>query len=320
MATECLSCSRSLGLSGEWESFQIESPDYSTFILSSPSSPVALRNLSFIATSGTEGSPSFVHEASVLSVGSSHVLLAGVTLPPAPELVLLLWDLQYSVLLASRVIPIPATVYRSKKQGIRLQLSGSSSQQAILILSPTPTSATVRGGSSSHATADDFSQRSNIFVVPLVVPSSSTVLNALGRASAGEKWLLSAATLASQTNASDYGLDAVQTKLIRQMRAGMEQKRVEATDDAFFAWVSQQESGRQGANNRSNSKLQFGYQLVKQILELVFRTPKNATANIPYSPKVVRYLLQQRCVSASMVDGGLFAALRLRNDWVRIIL
>lgn len=316
MPAECFSHLLFIGPSGEWYSFQIESLDYSAFILSSACSPVALRNLSFIPASSTEGSPSLAHEASILSVGSSHVLLAGVTLPPAPELVLLLWDLQYSVLLASRVVPIPSTIYRSKKQGIRLQLSGSSSaSQAILILSPTTI---VRGGSGPHAASDDSTQRSNVFAVPLVVPPSSTVLNALGRASAGEKWLLSAATLASQTNASDYGLDAVQTKLIRQMRAGMEQKRVEATDDAFFAWVSQQESGRSGANSRS--KLPFGYQLVKQVLELVFRTPKNTTVDIPYSPKVVRYLLQQRCVSASMVDGGLFAALRLRNDWVRIIL
>ena len=233
------------------------------------------------------------------------------------EIVLLLWDLQYSVLLASRTLPIPSSVIRPKKQGIRLQLNGSSSvwQHAILTLSSARTAAIINGTNGSHSMSDDSNDRSTVFVVPLVVPPSSTVRNALGRALASEKWLMSAPILASQTNAAGYGLDAMQTKLIRQMRTAMEQKRVEAANDIFFAWVTSQESGRPG---RPSVKVSFGYQLVKRVLELVFwTTTKNSTTDIPYSPRVVRYLLQQRCVSASMVAGGLIAALRLRNDWVR---
>lgn len=148
----------------------------------------------------------------------------------------------------------------------------------------------------------------------MVVPPSSSVANALGRASAGEKWLASAASAGTQTSAANFGLDASQTKLLKQTKTAMEQKRPEAAEDVFFAWVSQHEGNR--GRSRLNAKLPFGYQLVKQVLEILFRIPKNATTDIPYSPKVVRYLMKQRCVSASMVDGGLFAALRLRNDWV----
>ena len=97
-------------------------------------------------------------------------------------------------------------------------------------------------------------------------------------------------------------------------QTAMEQKRVEAADDAFFAWANQQDANK-GASARTNAKI-FGYQFVKQVLEIVLRTPRNATTDIPYSPKVLRYLMQQRCVSAGMVDGGLFASLRLRGDWV----
>ena len=307
----------SLELSGNWHSLQIESPDYSTFVLTAPSSTFGLRNLTFVSTSGAETSTPFIHEAAALSLGSSHVLLAGVSSPPSSEIVLLLWDLQYSVLLASRTLPIPSTISRSKKQGLWLQLSGSStSQQALLVLSSTPASVVVNGDAGSHAAPDDSAQRSTVFVVPMTVPSSSSVANALGRASAGEKWLASTASPGVQTSVAEFGLDASQTRLLKQMKTAMEQKRPEAADDVFFAWVSLQESNR--SRSRLNAKLPFGYQLVKQVLEILFRIPKNATVDIPYSPKVVRYLMKQRCVSASMVDGGLFAALRLRNDWVCI--
>ncbi|KIP07738.1 hypothetical protein PHLGIDRAFT_127500 [Phlebiopsis gigantea 11061_1 CR5-6] len=308
-----------LELSGNWHSLQIESPDYSTFVLTAPSSPFGLRNLTFVSTSGAESSSPFAHEAAVLSLGSSHVLLAGVTSPPSSEVVLLLWDLQYSVLLASRTLPIPATISRSKKQGLWLQLSGSSrSQQALLVLSSIPASMLLNGDLGSHAASDDSTQRSAVFVVPMTVPPSSSVANALGRASAGEKWLASAASAGTQASAVDFGLNASQTKLLKQMKTAMEQKRPEAADDVFFAWVSQHEGNR--SKSRLNAKLPFGYQLAKQVLEILFRIPKNAATDIPYSPKVVRYLMKQRCVSASMVDGGLFAALRLRNDWESLLL
>lgn len=124
-----------------------------------------------------------------------------------------------------------------------------------------------------------------------------------------------AATNVSQANLSSSNLEVTQVKLLRAMRTSMEQKRVEAADEVFFDWISQQESGKASAS-RPNAKLPLGYQFVKQVLEIILRMPKNATTDIPYSPKVMRYLMQQRCVSASMIEGGLFAALRLRNDWV----
>lgn len=301
-----------VGPSGEWYSFQIECLENSTFTVTPASGPVTLRNLSF----SSESTSAFSDEISLLSLGSSYVLLAGVSSASQPELALLLWDLQYSVVLASRTLAIPSTINRTKKQGIRLQLSGSSSgaQQALLILSPTSTSALVNG--ESHSTADDSIQRSSVLVVPLVVPVASSIASALGRASATEKWTVHAATNVSQANLASMNLEASQVKVLRAMRTAMEQRRVEAADEVFFDWVAQQEGGKPAAG-RPNAKQPFGHQFVKQILDIILRTPKNATTDIPYSPKVMRYLMQQRVVSAGMIEGGLFAALRLRNDWVR---
>lgn len=231
------------------------------------------------------------------------------TASPSAELVFLLWDLQYSVLLASRTMSLSSSIQRSKKQGIKLQLSGSSGavQQAFLVLSPT-------ANGEAESSTGDAAQRSSILVVPLVVPQTSTLANAIGRASAAEQWLAPAPSPSTQAASSSSGMDGAQAKVLRVMRTAMEQKRVEAADDAFFAWVAQQEGAKGGIGKKS-----FGYQFTKQVLEIVLRAPKNATADIPYSPKVLQYLLQQRCVSAGMVECGLFPALQLRNDWVCLV-
>ncbi|GJE84877.1 hypothetical protein PsYK624_009530 [Phanerochaete sordida] len=302
---------------GEWYCFQIEYGETSTFTVASVSTPVTLRNLSF----SSEATHSFSGEISILSLGSSHVLLAGVSSATPPELVFLLWDLQYSVVLASRTLPIPSTITRTKKQGIRLQLSGSTGgpQQAILILSPASAPAIANGDSGLHSMTDDSAQRSSVLAIPLAVPASSSVANALGKTSATEKWTVHAATNVSQANLSSTNLEAAQVKLLRAMRTAMEQKRVEAADELFFDWVAQQETGKTSAS-RASAKPILGYQFVKQVLEILLRTPKNATTDIPYSPKVMRHLMQQRCVSAGMIEGGLFAALRLRNDWESMML
>jgi len=40
-------------------------------------------------------------------------------------------------------------------------------------------------------------------------------------------------------------------------------------------------------------------------------------SNTPYSSQIVQHLLEKETVSAGMVEVGLLAVLRLRNDWVR---
>jgi hypothetical protein len=53
---------------------------------------------------------------------------------------------------------------------------------------------------------------------------------------------------------------------------------------------------------------------VKELLDIVLQPAVGA--DLPYSSKVLRFLLEKRAVSANMVEGGLLHALKLRNDWV----
>ncbi|KAI0347456.1 hypothetical protein BDW22DRAFT_1351894 [Trametopsis cervina] len=310
------SCSRSgfislLLRSGDWYSLQIETPDFSNVALSKPSPPLFLKGLSFLANAPVVPA----EEVAVASIGSSHVLLAGVTGTGSPDLVLLLWDLQYGVLLAHKTVPVPTSLNRNKKRGIDIELvvPSSQTQQALLVLSVKAGLTGINGTSHEDPPSNDATQRSTILILPFSAPPTSTLANALGRATAGEKWLASK----SAAKTSSANIDADQTKCLRHMHSAMDQRRVEAVDEAFFSWVSRADSK---PSARGAVKLPYAHEFVKQVLEIVLRPPKSPNAEIPYSSKVVRHLLGKRCVSSSMLSGGLLPALRLRKDWDSILL
>ncbi|KAL4247039.1 Nucleolar protein 11 [Abortiporus biennis] len=299
-----------LGCTGLWQSFRLEYTDGTSLSLSNLSDPTQLRSLSFLASS--EPSSPFANEVSLVALGSSHVLLAGVSSGSSAEITLLLWDLQYSVVLASQTHSIPSSLSRTKKQGIIIDLVGSSEKQdqVLLVLSP-----------NGAADVSNDSARSSILVVPLSVPASSTIANAMGRASSTSKWITPSQTQQSTFDPSS-NLEPSQNKLLKAMLSSMEQKRVEAADDAFFNWVSQEEAKRTQRPDGSQEGSKLGYRFVQQLLEIVFRKPKGSStfSDIPYSPKVVQYLMEKRVVSSGMVDGGLVGVLRLRNDWESLML
>ena len=254
-------------------------------------------------------------EVSITSVGSSHVLFCG--FPSGnDDIVLLLWDLRYSVVLASQTYPIPSSLGRSKKNPVEVKLVADPSQpsQAVLILSPRPTAPHIVNGDSENRTPSvDSNARSSVLVVPLSVPSSSKLSNAIGRAPVTAKWLAQHSTATDGASPHDAG----RAKLLRVIRTAMDQKRLEGVDQAFFDWVKQEEAKLpQPAQGAPKPEVQLGFRFVQDVLAVVFRQPKGVTENIPYSPKVVRYLLERRAVSSGMLEGGLLPALRLRNDWV----
>lgn len=97
----------------------------------------------------------------------------------------------------------------------------------------------------------------------------------------------------------------------------MGQKRVEAADEAFFEWASRTEEKNAAAVVKTTAiKLSYGYEFVKQVLGITLQAPEGISPKTPHSAKIVRHLLEKRCVSSNMVPGGLFPALLSRKDWV----
>ena len=280
-----------------------------------------LGDLSFLSSSNET-------EVSILSLTSSHVLLASFTGPTSGrKIALLLWDLQFSVLLASRTVPIPSNV-----GGDKLALSlvdAMPSSNVLLVLTPSP-SHPERRKSSGNTSATSI-----VLVVPIVVPPSSSVANAMGKAFAGVAWL-----------AKEHGSEGPvqhepgRRKVLSEMRSAMEKNRPQNANDAFFTWEKRElaeakkleESdatpGKEVARPRSilnghfkasfqvdERRVVYGYAFVKDVLEIILRPTQ--PQNVTYSSQIVKHLLEKKLVSSSMLDSGLLAALRLRSDWVR---
>ncbi|KAH9948785.1 hypothetical protein B0H21DRAFT_777679 [Amylocystis lapponica] len=253
--------------SGIWHSFQLES-DGADLSLSPHISSLRLKGLTFLPSSQPQ---SYTHasEIAVAALGSAHALLVGISASSSPELVLLLWDLQYGVLLASHTCAVPSSLNRTKKDGSTLML-------------------VAREHAAQRAAGDGHVSRSSILVVPVSVPRESTIAHAMGRANAGARWLVSDSTPKAEVE----GVDPAQAKLLRVMRKEIDQSRPEGAEKAFFEWAGRDPS--------------LEHIFVKQVLDIVFRNEHTRSGGaIPYSPKVLRYLLDRRAVSSAMVVGGL---------------
>ncbi|KAF9461998.1 hypothetical protein BDZ94DRAFT_1262189 [Collybia nuda] len=290
---------------GSWHTFQLESRDGDSLILSPATETFRLTGLSFISnTKSTE-------DISLLSLGSSHVLLTAVSKSPA-EIVLLLWDLQYSVLLAYNTLPIPSSLTESNDATIKLTLVHTLNSQAILLLSPTSPD----GGRKLQTSTS----RSSVLVVPFTVPATSTIANAMGRASFGAKWI-DQGTASSSKSLSPPTHDPVRSKVLATMTTAMQQNLPQAANVAFFEWEKRETVAAARASDLAvdsdiNSHPALDYAFVKDLLTTIFQLSK--PANTPYSSEVLRYLLDRRLVSGTMVGGGLLAALRLKGDWQSI--
>ncbi|KAJ7460953.1 hypothetical protein B0H11DRAFT_2315486 [Mycena galericulata] len=286
-----VSCSSSGYLSvmakdGSWYSFQIDSKNDAVSIYSA-AEPLRLKSLSFL---GRSVEP-LGGETCVLALNSSLVLLAAIT-SPTRNIVLLLWDLQYSVLLASHILAIPSALSHLPKISMNLRLAAAASPQALLTLAP------------PADTETKSSTRCSILVVPLTVPVASTIGNAMGRSAAGAQWLVQPA--------ADDTIGPARAKVLAAVQTAMSNNQPQAAEQAFFDW---EKSERQPADDQKEEKqVTLGHSFVRDLLAVIL-PPTQPLSNPSYSSALVRFLLQRRVVSASMVAGGLLAALKLRGDW-----
>ncbi|KAF9266181.1 hypothetical protein L218DRAFT_956557 [Marasmius fiardii PR-910] len=294
---------------GSWTSFEMKSPNNTLQLITLPDK-LLLGNLSFLASSGNE-------DVSIIALTSFHVLFAGFTGASSNrEIALLLWDLQYCVLLASRIIPIPTNL-TSNSLTLRL-VDSMSSSNVLLLLSPSP-SAPERRKSSGGTSAT-----STILVVPIVVPPSSSIANAVGRAAAGITWLAKDEVSEGVNVNGESPYDSTRKKVVFDMRAAIEHSRPQSASDAFFAWEKRElaevkkKASDDGAKEDSEAepRISYGYAFVKDVLNAVLRPTQ--PQNTPYSSQVVRHLLEKKVVSTNMSQSGLLSALRLRNDWSSI--
>ncbi|KAG8820938.1 hypothetical protein FRC17_009978 [Serendipita sp. 399] len=163
--------------------------------------------------------------ASLLCLGSTHILLAGVT-RDAGDIAILLWDVQYSVLLSEHRLPTPSNLSSLARETLRLQLIHCNDAQSLLIITP---DLSLNRPSQLPAGA-----KSNVLLIPHTVPQKSSLANVIGKADAGKAWL------APLEDDKPDVLDEQRESILRALSEALQAGNVEATDTIFFDWVTEQ--------------------------------------------------------------------------------
>ena len=316
-----------LAQGGEWQFFRLCRDSADTVIASSLNTTLSLTGLS---------SPLLVNVGrwvvcgpTIISVGSSFVLLAGMSGDDPPEVVLLLWDIQYQVVLATQKFALPSMVAYSPSSPLRLELTPASGSLALLVLSPAITT-------SSKGKVGVVSGHSAILLVPIAVPPMSTIALAMGRARDTQMWLRNIHD--DKTCVTVLRQDKGRRQVMQSVREALAKDCPQAAEVAFFAWVNQETAhlkhlqnvevpsnesnrdnrgdGEQVPNrqNQGHSIPPLSHQFVSNILNEILRP--SDPSYVSYPSKIMQYLLSREAVSHGMVEGGLLPALRHHQDWV----
>ncbi|KIY50665.1 hypothetical protein FISHEDRAFT_71704 [Fistulina hepatica ATCC 64428] len=233
--------------------------------------PFRLKSLSFLPG-----------QVSTLALGASHVLLAAPT-ELGHQIALHIWDMQYSVLLASHILPVPSSL-ETEEGSLKLSLCGTNSipqRHAFLVLSS--------------------STRSSILAVPLACPEVSTIASAMGRADAGRPWVDIDDVVSDAT--ATVSLSSSETELVDEMRSFVQEGNTQAADELFGNWDSRVEASA------------FHHNLVVAFLKVALEPA------MPL-PETTRRLLKRGVVSNEMLSAelGVFGILRAKNDWAKVAL
>lgn len=183
--------------SGRWESLQLLQQG-DAFALSQIGRPITLTALSR-------------RQSTIYALTSSHVLLASTTLSQPPEIIFLLWDVQYSVLLTERRHPLPSGL---PLDNLQLKLSIASKSLALLVVRPYIKQ-----------------KKSLVLSVPYAVPESSSLRNALGKAPFTQKWIKSS---------KGVNPGAVPEDLPKKLENILKEGHIETAEEAFFEWLETQ--------------------------------------------------------------------------------
>ena len=268
------------------------------------SSPLRLAGLSFIeSTSDAASTHQNSRAVSILSLDASLVLLCG-SVTHSQDLVLLLWDLRYSVVLASHRFSIPAKL-SALKSGVSLELIPASNTLVLLLVTSGPLDKALKTSSA-------------VLVAPVTAPTTSTIANAMGRASSSAKWLAKPDSMPNgHLLTVPFGPDC--HNLLGRLKAAIQQNDPKAADSAFFEWFESR-SGLSSTVDTQSVKpvdLLFGHEFVREILSITLQSPSKSPSP-SYPVKTIHHLLEKRVVSAGMLSQSLLGLFVESNDWVSV--
>ena len=206
-----------------------------------------------------------------------------------------MWDVQYSTLLAERIVPLPTGV--SSPSDFSVSLSGSTSTHLAISIS------------------------SHVLSASIALPHTSSIASAIGAARSAAHWL--APTAPTQ--------DAARTALVERIRRDVLAGRAAQADAAFFRWVEDEaEEGNKSQGSaqgtlasatKAAAKIPFPSAFAAALVGAAF-PPEDSGVEVKEGPTfasgVVAALIWRGAAGQGMVSGlgGLYGALRRKRDWV----
>ncbi|KAG8707656.1 hypothetical protein FRC09_001678 [Ceratobasidium sp. 395] len=223
----------------------------------------------------------------------STLVLAGITTTSPPKLALLMWDTQYSTLLAERLTALPTPSDSTPS----VSLSGSTSKNLIVTVS------------------------SSILGTSITPPTTSTIASALGSTSSTHWFSPPICT-------NDESRNALVDRIRREVSAG----RAAQADAAFFRWVEAaadtdaQGEGTLASATKAAAKIPFPSSFAAALVDASFPSPEQdvkekgqgkVEEGPDFASGVVSTLIFRGAAGQGMVrrPGGLYGELRKRRDW-----
>ncbi|EUC56211.1 hypothetical protein RSOL_166110, partial [Rhizoctonia solani AG-3 Rhs1AP] len=289
-----LSVLQSTGVCKAFELSSSASASTRTFIASPLPNPLKLQGL-VTTTDGVASSP-LPSPLSIHALKSSIVVIAGVSTSSPSKLVLLIWDAQYSILLAERASFLPSPLPSSSNVAISTQ--GSSQTQLIIAIS------------------------SHILSASITLPQTSSIASVLGAANSSSEWLVPSTTLQDDTR----------TALVDRIRQEVQAGRTAQADAAFFRWVENEaessiegeKAGTLASATKAAAKIPFPSAFAAALIDAAFPPEKekdkeneNEKEGPVFASGIVSALIWRGAAGQGMLrtPGGLFGALRRNRDW-----
>ncbi|KAJ1308334.1 hypothetical protein OPQ81_004044 [Rhizoctonia solani] len=254
--------------------------------------PLKLQGLVTTANSVSSGLPS--SPLCIHALSDSSIIVVGVSSSSPNKLVLLMWDAQYSILLAERVCALPSPL--PPTHNISISTQGSSQTQLITTISP------------------------HILSASITLPRASSIAAVLGAASSSSEWLVPPTTLQDHTR----------TALVNRIRQEVKAGRAAQADAAFFRWVENEaESSTEGEKpgtlasaTKAAAKIPFPSAFATALIDAAFSPEKEREKEKDkdgptFASGIVSALIWRGAAGQGMLKtpGGLYGALRQNRDW-----
>ncbi|KAF8709330.1 MoeA C-terminal region (domain IV), partial [Rhizoctonia solani] len=279
---------------GVCETFEISSASSSkrTLLATLLPNPLKLQGLITTTKDTSSSLPSAL--LSIHSLKDSIVIVAGISVSSPAKLVLLMWEAQYSILLAERVIALPSPLPPS--QNVTISTQGSSQTQLVLAIS------------------------SHVLSASVTLPRTSNIANVLGAARSSSEWVIPSTMLQDDTR----------TALVNRIKQEVQAGRTAQADAAFFRWVENEaelstegdRAGTLASATKAAAKIPFPSTFATALIDAAFPSEtekeKDKEKDGPmFASGIVSALIWRGAAGQGMLrrPGGLYGALRQNREW-----